>query len=159
MRLLPELLLALATVAAPAVACESAENTARAFFRDDYSFAFKDPTGLRTAIAPELRSLLAAEAQCKRGGETCAIDWDPWTSAQDGDIEGSPKFSLLAQTHTNARVRVALRLRAGEGPLLSRNTTLVLTRSARMECWAVSDLEMGTRGSLRKLLTLALPKR
>jgi hypothetical protein len=102
---------------------------------------------------------LHAESECKKNGDSCAIDWDPWTGAQDGEIIGEPKFTVKYVRGKTAKIIVSYTF--DNGPLekrTSRSATVILARSPPSSCWAVADVESMSLGSVRSYLERAYNK-
>jgi len=71
----------------------------------------------------------------------CRLDYDPWTNAQDGDIEGTPRFTLVSggSLATVLEVRVDYRLAIDATRKQPGSVKIELQRRGN-GCWAVSDL-------------------
>lgn len=144
MRWLPGLLLA--PMALLSLACRAeclgptAVDAARALFEKHRDFAFEAPDP--TLLAPRLLSLLSDDALCKRTtGETCALDRDPWTDAQDGDIVGPAVFDAVRNSHGSAMIRARFHFVAEPGTRPREKTvTLMLAKPAHGRCWRVEDM-------------------
>ncbi len=134
-------------------ACPNSKVLTEGFYRQDYSFSFKDPSNLYTPFTDNFKSLLVAEFKCKSKGDSCRIDWDPWTDAQDGDIVGQPIIKLISENETDASVRVFLKFKFD--PLKkprSISAIVLLKRSNRESCWKVDDFETPSHRSLVEYL-------
>lgn len=59
-------------------------EVAKSFVRSHYMFlSEKEPAD---SLSAALAKLVAREVACREQGQVCAVDWDFWTSAQDGDV-------------------------------------------------------------------------
>ncbi len=68
--------------------CENAnvEQLAKDFFGSHRNFYYVEPLEVKSLLTPEFYTILENEYKCKSEGELCAIEADPWLSAQDGAI-------------------------------------------------------------------------
>src|SRR5262249_11619417 len=88
-------------------------------------------------LTPRLYQKLKKEFACPEGDE-CALAADPWTGAQDGEIEGSPQFSLKGNSGPKATVSMGFTFRLGPGKAETRKTQVVLV--SHHGCYAIADI-------------------
>lgn len=133
--------------------CPSSLETAQDFYQHDYGYAFKDVERISAPISVQLRLLLKSEYECKKNHESCAIDWDPWTAAQDGEIVEGPKYRKLREDGHNSYIEVRVRLHVSKETSVWRSTTVVMLKGNTDACWQIVDHDLGPRGTLTRLLT------
>lgn len=135
--------------------CLSASETAKDFFNNNYNYAFADQ--LNSNLSPDLMHLIQKEVLCKKQGQSCAIDWDPWIGGQDGEIISPPYFKVNTMSDFSANVTVVLKINNGknnEGSdfIFKNKTTLILKRKSKNSCWEVHDHILKNNQSIRKIL-------
>ena len=129
------------------------EAVARYVYLRHFDFALH-PASADGYVSGELLALLRKEAACPPRA-SCALDWNPWTGAQDGDIVGAPAFRRISETTNRSIVVMTFRYSAdGEEPYAPlRQTKVTLLRERPGDCWKIGDLEPATGGaSLMKAL-------
>ncbi|MBB4126474.1 hypothetical protein GGR77_001764 [Xanthomonas translucens] len=99
------------------------------------------PQNLDGLLTPSFAHAIKSELACAEREGICRLDYDPWTSAQDGDIEGTPRFTLVSggSRATVLEVRMDYRLTLGGAATKPRTVKIELQRRGN-GCWAVSDL-------------------
>ncbi len=150
----------LALLATAASACESPSVIAREFFRNDYAFAFREPRTVISRLSSQFYRLLEAESACRRRGGSCAIDWDPWTGAQDGSVIGEPTTVVVLDSQLLSKVQLSFVFDAG--PQIAHSTrqaVVVLRRSSPAACWKIDDLVTDQAGSLKGLIQASAKKK
>jgi len=138
------------------IACESLDPVAaaRSIYRDHEDFyAAEMSNSLRDVLSDRLAMLLSDESKCKdKTGRICAIDFDPWTSAQDGDVVDPMSFVLVSNGSIRATVRFSYHLSLGP-PGDPQSVLIGMVRGSTSSCWRLDDLQMpSNRGSLKAKL-------
>ncbi|WP_017916866.1 hypothetical protein ACQR5W_14735 [Xanthomonas sacchari] len=112
------------------------------------------PQNLDGLLTPSFAHALQADQRCAAREGVCRLDFDPWTSAQDGDIQGAPTFTLVSggSQATVVEVRMDYRLALGGRAARAQSVKIELQRRGN-GCWAVSDLIAPDGQSLFALLT------
>jgi hypothetical protein len=121
---------------------------ARAFYEKHQNFYYADPAAIKDLLAPRFFAILEKEHKCSNG-EICAIEADPWMSAQDGEIGKPIGFKLSNGDANTASVRMSYLFVLGENKKLPRSVELKLERNPASSCWMVADLITPHDGSLR----------
>lgn len=141
----------LASAAGSANECPSTTPMAAvAALRMNHPDFYLYPEQSRQHISVSLYELLLRESHCP-AGELCAIDADPWTGAQDGDILEPIVLSQESQSKTKAVVRMCYQLSLGSTDVRTRCTTVLLVRGPD-KCWVLDDLIPATGASLKSVL-------
>jgi len=119
----------------------SAIQAARSIFEDHRDFVFGSM--VPDFLTPPLAAALEANLSCRDLGESCAIDWDPWTDAQDGEIGGPVAYAVNHLDSKTARISVTFSfpgdLRPGERAE-RRTVVLQFQRDVSRKCWLLADL-------------------
>lgn len=99
------------------------------------------PQKLDGLLTPAFAQAIKAELACAEREGVCRLDYDPWTNAQDGDIKGKPRFTLVSggSQATVLEMRVDYRFALGDEDPTSKEVKIELRRRGN-GCWAVSDL-------------------
>ncbi|QNH17693.1 hypothetical protein HEP74_02848 [Xanthomonas sp. SS] len=99
------------------------------------------PQNLDGLLTPSFAHAIKGELACAEREGICRLDYDPWTNAQDGDIQGAPRFTLVSggSLATVLEVRVDYRLAHGGSATKPGSVKIELQRRGN-GCWAVSDL-------------------
>lgn len=151
------LLLALIVAGTPlALACpaETPLETARGLHGKHYDLGRNDK-GLREVLSPALWQLLEKNWKCEdEGGGVCAIEADPWTDAQDGEMLTPPSFRVVDSTATTARIEATYRFGWKEmaDKATHEKSVVVLVKDAKSGCWQVDDLVGAHGNSLARTL-------
>lgn len=120
-------------------------SAARSAFESHYAF-YNQASVEAGVVTGSLAGLLVLEASCSGQGELCAIEADPWTSAQDGEAE-NPAFAI-SRGHV-----VAVTYTFRNGPHFAEPKTAYLHMGLiGSECWAIEDLIDPQGHSLRAQL-------
>ncbi|WIH03890.1 hypothetical protein KHF85_13575 [Xanthomonas translucens pv. graminis] len=128
-----------ALAAAQAPPCATPLQVAQRLYqaRDFY----RRPQNLDGLLTPSFAHAIKTELACaEREGIRCLHD-DPWTNAQDGDIQDTPRFTLVSggSLATVLEVRMDYRL-ALRGAASKPGTVKIELQRRGNGCWAVSDL-------------------
>jgi len=112
------------------------------------------PQNLDGLLTPSFAHAVKAELACAEREGICRLDYDPWTSAQDGDIAGKPRFTLVSggALATVLEVRVDYHL-AQDGAASTPGSVKIELQRRGNGCWAVSDLISPNGDSLFALLS------
>ncbi|QBB71132.1 hypothetical protein ELE36_12645 [Pseudolysobacter antarcticus] len=121
---------------------------AKAFYEKHQDFYYADSAAIKDLLAPRLLATLEKDHKCS-DGEICAIESNPWTSAQDGEIGKPIDFKLSSSSANAASVRMSYMLELGKTKKLPQSAELKLERNAPSSCWTVADLITPRDGSLR----------
>ncbi len=121
---------------------------AKMFYEKHQDFYYADSAGIKNLLTPRLLAILEKDHKCSNG-EICAIEADPWISAQDGEIGKPIEFKLSSGDANTASVRMSYMFVLGENKKLPQSVELKLERNAVSSCWMVADLITPRDGSLR----------
>lgn len=126
--------------------------TAQWVFKNHQNFyAFKK--GSAEYLSPALYGLLKTDWQCQKEGDECAIDGDPWTNAQDGDILQPPTYQLASSAANGAVVDMTYPFGwKGTPEQATQQTTHVSLVKNAASCWVLDDLTVDKNDSLAKTL-------
>ncbi len=149
MKLMPALLLA-CLMASPAfrdahASCEADDPVAvaKSFYSKHAQFSSEDPAKIKAIITSRLFAALDQEYKCAQG-QICALEADPWTDAQDGDIGKPVEFATVSNSGLEANVSMTYPFILGKKQR-QKHTTLLLQRKSATDCWLIGDL-IGPRG-------------
>ncbi len=110
-------------------------------------------------LSSDLGPFVRRELACREQGEVCAINWDFWSSAQDGEVDRRTlRVSVLATSDTVASVRLTYVFSLGPGYKAKTLSARVALRRESAGCWVVDDI-LRDRGSFKALLKRAHPPR
>lgn len=112
---------------------------AKSFFAGHANFAFDDPAKIRELLSPRLFAALAREHKCAKG-DLCAMEADPWTDAQDGEILQPATFKTATNTGTQAEVKVSYYFALSASQKRLQSAVLKYRHSAISGCWELDDL-------------------
>lgn len=146
MRLLSCLVTCVGVLAAPAqAAClgPSPSSAALQLFERHRDFAFKAPEP--SFIAPDLMAALKVETRCglmTKG--VCSLNGDPWTDAQEGEIQGDAQVAAASQSRYRAIVQLKFSFSPDSSEpqkTVDRVAEVSLQRRPGSRCWRVSNLK------------------
>lgn len=148
-------LVTLISVSGTARTCPTALEETIKFYNTDYAYAFKSPASLHVRPSRKLHQLLMKEYSCKQGGESCAIDWDPWIGGQDGEAIPPVIFKVSSQKDNSALTSVEVWLDIDkENKVTGPRTTLIsFRRKDKKSCWVLTEIYLGNGRKLSDLLT------
>lgn len=112
---------------------------ARSFHAGHADFVAENPDNIRHLVTPRLFQVLQREYRCARG-EICALEADPWTDAQDGEITRPIRFETRQNDGAHATVTMNYFFLPGNAGRQARVATLKLTHSTISGCWELADL-------------------
>ena len=129
----------LSALMAPAVAdCPTPMELSKALLKAKY--AFLSDQKIPGFIAPEFRKLIEADHECERKEQgVCRLDWDPWLSAQDGEM-GKPvtlAYELKRDDEAVVAVKYPFVLEAAR-PAVPQVVHLVYAKHDGT-CWMLED--------------------
>ena len=128
----------------------SVEKLAKDFFTSHRNFSSAGPLAVKDLLTPDFYTVLEREAECTSEGELCAIEADPWMSAQDGEIEEPISFSITNQTTLKASVKMDYIFVISKTQKESRSVTLQFLKINNDTCWLLEDFITPKDGSLKK---------
>jgi len=111
----------------------------KSFFAGHANFAFEDPAKIRELLSPRFFAALAREHRCAKG-DLCAIESDPWTDAQDGEILQPASFKTTTNTGTQAEVKMSYYFALSASQKRQQSVVLKYRHSAISGCWELADL-------------------
>ena len=127
-------------------ACESDDPVAVAkSFHDKHAeFSSEDPAKIKTIVTPRFFDALDREYKCAQG-DLCAIEADPWTDAQDGEMGKPVEFATVSNSGTEATVSMTFPFILDKAHPQQKHATVLLQRKSAADCWLIGDLK-GPRG-------------
>lgn len=114
---------------------------AKNFYLKYESFHYTNPVKFRKFITPRLFIALQKEYRCTEPGELCAIESNPWTDAQDGEIGEPIKFEAISSSDTSSSVKMSYTFILSENQKWAQSITLLLLRNSVKDCWKLADLK------------------
>ena len=145
------LLLMLASAVGSANECPSTTPMeAVAALRMSHPDFYLHPEQSRQHISATLYELLLRESRCP-AGELCAIEADPWTGTQDGDMVEPVMLTQESESNANAKISMCYQISLGGTYVRNQCTTVLLVRGPN-ECWVLDDLIPATGSSLKSVL-------
>jgi len=112
---------------------------AKSFYENHSGFHSDDPANIKSIISPRLYSALSREHKCSRN-ELCAVEADPWTDAQDGEITKPIRFKTTQKKGTTAAVRMSYAFSLSDNRRWRQSVLVRLERNSVQGCWLISDL-------------------
>ncbi|WP_412480427.1 hypothetical protein [Azonexus sp. IMCC34839] len=112
---------------------------AKSFHENHTVFHLDSPSNLKSIISSRLYSALSREYKCSRN-ELCAVEADPWTDAQDGEITKPIRFKTTQKTDTAAAVRMSYTFSLSDNRQWQQSVLVRLERNSVQGCWLISDL-------------------
>jgi hypothetical protein len=134
--------------------CENAnvEQLAKDFFSSHRNFYYVEPLEVKSLLTSEFYTILENEYNCKSEGELCAIEADPWLSAQDGAIAEPISFSITKQAALNASVKMNYLFVLSKTQKENRAVTFQYVKNSSGSCWLLADFITPKEGSLKKYI-------
>ncbi len=135
-------------------ACDNAATVklAMAFWNEHRDFYYTEPAKVKALLTPAFFAVLSEEAKCNGEGEVCAIDADPWISAQDGEVTGPITFRLADQQDGIASVSMDYRFMLSETRQEPRAITFQFKTAGDRRCFLLDDFISPGEGSLKRHL-------
>jgi hypothetical protein len=124
---------------------------AKAFYSNHPDFHYTDPSGIRDLITPRFFKALKSESAVPKG-ELGAIDADPWTDAQDGDIHPPITFTCVSNSGKAAKVEMRYIFFLDKNHSWPQTVILKLEKDPNSTKWLISDLTTPHGGSLVDLI-------
>ncbi len=129
--------------ASASCAIDDPAAVAKSFYSRHANFSSEDPAKIKKIITPRFFDALSQEYKCAQG-QICALEADPWTDAQDGNIGKPVEFATDSNSGVEAKVSMTYPFILGKTHG-QKHVTLLLQRESATDCWLVSDL-VGPRG-------------
>lgn len=131
-------------IAYAACAVDDPAAVAKSFYAKHAQFSSEDPAKIKTVITSRLFAALDQEYKCAQG-QICALEADPWTDAQDGDIGKPVEFATVNDSGVEATVSMTYPFILDKTHRQQQRVTLHFQRKSPADCWLFSDL-VGPRG-------------
>jgi hypothetical protein len=126
---------------------------AKEFFTSHYDFYYEDPARFKALITPRLyRALKHHHDAFDRTRQIGALDRDPWTNAQDGEISKPYSFTTLKAQESEAVVRFQYLFVSDPKNRITQSVLMNFERPTPGETWLFCDLIMSNNESLLRLL-------
>jgi hypothetical protein len=148
--------LTLISAGAAAADCPKAEDWARAFYSEHYSFYAEAPDSILRLTTPEFGALLKKE-WAYSNGEVGHLDYDPWLGAQDGKIGKPVRFSVESESPDVAIVAISYPFVLDSEHPSERHTVHLVLHKQKQECWRLHDFITPLGESLSYLYSAAQP--
>jgi hypothetical protein len=123
-----------------ACASDDPVAVAKSFHDKHVQFASENPAKIKTIVTPRFFDALDREFKCAQG-EICAIETDPWTDAQDGEVGKPIEFASVSNSGTEAAVSMTYPFTLNKGHHEQKHATILLQRKSPTECWLISDVK------------------
>lgn len=135
-------------------ACDNAAavKLAKAFWSEHRDFYYAEPAKVKALLTPAFFAVLSEEAKCNGEGEVCAIDADPWISAQDGEVTGPITFRLAGQQDGIVSVSMDYHFMLSETRQEPRAVTFQFKTAGDRRCFLLDDFISPGEGSLKQRL-------
>lgn len=133
----------------------SAVDFAKSFYLEHYYFfAEPDPKSLDQLYTEGFKKVVSNHAECVRDNGFCNIDYDPWTNAQDGDIEGDIDYSIERAGSDSLFVNLSYMFRVHPShPASRQSVSLALHKESYPLCWKIDDMLMPDKASMKTMMT------
>jgi hypothetical protein len=126
---------------------------ANSFFIGHYDFYYEDPTVCKTLLTPRFFQILKHHYDTLAiTGQIGALDCDPWTNAQEGDVSGPLCFKTLKNHNSEATVQFQYRFALRSKSTVSQSVLMKFQRTSLNAQWRLADLVMPNNESLVDLL-------
>jgi len=126
-------------------ACPAATpvDSARWIYEKHQDF-YVNGKGSADYLSKPLLTLLKRDWTCQGpGGDQCAIDANPWTDAQDGDVQKPIEWKLVSTSDKQAVVEMIYVLGYKDAPQqapMTQTSRLLLAKNAN-SCWVLDNLQ------------------
>lgn len=130
------------SMAAPECTTAQAVELGQKIFKDYPLFYAETSKDLMRFVTPSFEKALKNHYRCMEVNDgMCHIDYDPWISAQDGEITGKLRFSAKKRSATQAEVKMTyLFVLDPKARKKEQSVTFKLAASSRSPlCWAMDD--------------------
>ncbi|WNW10552.1 DUF3828 domain-containing protein [Pseudomonas sp. DTU_2021_1001937_2_SI_NGA_ILE_001] len=134
------------SLSAPALAACPANtpaDTARWIFTQHADFYVKGKGGPQY-LSANLLDWLKKDWACQANGDMCAISADPWTDAQDGEVQQPVTWKQVSNADGQAVVEMSYLLGYKNAPAqqgVEQTTRLLLVKSPASQCWVLDNLQ------------------
>lgn len=118
-------------------------DTARWIYTQHADFYVKGKGGPQY-LSATLLEWLKKDWACQGTGDLCAISANPWTDAQDGDVQEPVEWKQVSSEDNQAVVEMKYALgykNVPAQPGIEQTTRLVLARSPGSQCWVLGNLQ------------------
>jgi hypothetical protein len=142
--------------ATPAVAdCPTPMEFSKTLLKDKYSFQLEQK--IPEFIAPEFRKLIEADHECERKEQgVCRLDWDPWISAQDGEMGKPVTLTYEFKRNDEAVVAVKYPFVLGDDRPVPQVVHLVYQKK-QGACWTLEDFIEPAGQSMFRVFSEPMP--
>src|SRR5690606_12661966 len=103
-------------------------------------------------LTTEFAEVLTKEYNCIAQGELCAIEADPWTGAQDGEIKEPISFTQTGKTDLSLMVSMSYLYVLSESQQQNQRVSMTFKKVQPDSCWLLSDFITPDNTSLKKQL-------
>ena len=138
------LVLAAFNSAHAACGIDDPKAVAESFFAKHAQFSSENPSKIKTVVTSRFFDALDREYKCAQGQE-CAIETDPWTDAQDGQIGKPVVFTTVSNSGNEATVSMTYPFILDKKHRTQKRAELILQRGSPTDCWRIGDV-MGPGG-------------
>jgi hypothetical protein len=118
---------------------QSPTQVAKAFYTAHAQFTQQDPSTFSTQLTKRFFDALTYEHQCA-SSEVCAIGFDVWSGAQDGEIKPPMRFNTASSRQNKAVVNVRYTFSLDATHSRRQTAKIVLERTDTKACWVVADV-------------------
>lgn len=118
-------------------------DTARWIYTQHADFYVKGKGGPQY-LSATLFEWLKKDWACQASGDQCAVSANPWTDAQDGDIQEPVTWKQVSSVDKQVVVEMNYLLgykNAPAQPGVEQTTRLLLTRNPTTQCWVLDNLQ------------------
>jgi hypothetical protein len=136
----------------PALAQQKCRNDnpqfiAERFYSAHADFYYANPDEIKDVISNRFFIAMEKEYKCKQG-ELCAIEANPWTDAQDGDMGKPVVFTTVSISEKKVLIQMDYTFMLSDIERRVQKVTLVFERLDTNACWLLSDFITPSGGSL-----------
>ena len=137
------IVMCLARSASATCAVDDPAAVAKSFYTNHVDFSSENPAKIKKLVTQRFFDAMDREYKCAQG-QICALEADPWTDAQDGDIGKPVEFATASNSGVEAKVTMTYPFILGKAHS-QKHVTLHLQRESATACWLLDDL-VGPRG-------------
>jgi hypothetical protein len=141
---------------AAAIHCtdQSAIHFAKQFYRENYYFfSGSDSTIADQVYTADFKRAITDHAECGGDKGICNLNFDPWLNAQDGSMDGGIEYSVHRIEGSRVSVDLNYQFRVHPTyPSMPQKVSLMLNKVDRPQCWALDDMLMPDRASMKALM-------
>lgn len=126
---------------------------ARHFFTSHFDFYYEDPSRFRTLLTPRFFQALKREYESvTTTGQVGALDCDPWTDSQDGNVSEPFVFETTKSEHSEETVCFKYTFTSGPKSFRNQFVLLKFQRTSPEANWKLADFITPNHKSLVELL-------